>query len=184
MSESENLGSGFRRRAPADAAPLDYQLVRVPPAGRIGGICLSSDLLCRDIHHYGGRSMPCVGAGCPACRDASRLEWKGWIAIYSHTTRTTKILELTKRAMLPLEEWYKEHRTLRGALVITARCGSKANGPLFSTVSPGPIERDLLPRAPDLIALLGRMWRGSLPTHVRDLVVKIADIGSENRGAG
>lgn len=160
MADSDSTPRGFSRRAPASEGDMDYALVRVPAAGRVGGICLSPDLLCRDVHYWRRRTTPCTKPDCDACLDGDRPYWRGWIFIWNHTTRGIKILELTKRAMVPLELWYTEHRTLRGALVVTTRGGKNDNGPLFSAVSPGPIDRALLPATPNLAALLERMWHG------------------------
>lgn len=160
MADLDPIPTGFTRRAPSTAGDMDFELIRVKAKGRVSGICLSSDLLCREIHFWRGRSQPHLERECEPCMCGDRSLWKGWIYIFNPNTRTIKILEITKRAMVPLEVYFTEHRTLRGSIVTVMRAGELANGKLFAQVSPGTIDRQFLPKVPDLATLLERMWHG------------------------
>jgi len=184
MGRSESSDGVFARRAPASAADLDYQLMRVPAGGKLSGTILSHDLVCARVHYYQRRTTPHTDGECEACEHKTRLEWKGWVAVWSPQTRVIGILELTKRAMIPLEKWFDEHRTLRGAVVVVARIGRDINGKLFSTIHPGSIDRDLLPKSPNIEQLLARMWRRKGWEHIAPEPKQIIRMDATEGGVG
>lgn len=139
-------------------ASTNYQLARCPRSGTLRGVILSRSLQGTGTHYYRGRTTPCVGAKCEACKDGMAARWYGYVAIWSPSTDRVAIAEITDAAADDLDRWHARHGTLRGAVLTLKRQGARVNGRIIADVSQGTIDPDRLPPPPDLIRILEKIW--------------------------
>lgn len=158
MERSDRLDFGFSSRAPDADDGLAFQILRVGPGKKFSGVILSEQLVCRRTHWWGGRTTPCHEHGCPACAENSEGRWHGWLACYCPKSQVTAIVELTARALKPVQDWADEFGSLRAAELTLSRVGKKLNGRLFASLARGPVAADLLPADPNVQLCLLKMW--------------------------
>lgn len=148
----------FSRRPTQQDRPVELPLIRVPPTGISKVLILSNDVTGTNLHYWRGRSEPCHGDGCEACLDGQMPRWRGYVVMMSTRTKQKGLLELTAAAMDPIDEYFAEHGTLRGAELAISRSGGKPNGKLSSTIKFGGLPAGSLPTAPELEGILLRLW--------------------------
>lgn len=158
MTQPENTPLNFSRRPDPADMPLDWHVASIPAKGVRGATILSADVTGAYVHFAKGRTQPCTGATCEHCDGGTRRRWEGYLAVTDRRCNTRLILRLTPAAMPPIDSYYKEHRTLRGATLAVTRRDAKPNGKLFTTVAEGATRREHLPKAPNLPNILARMW--------------------------
>lgn len=163
MKDTNGSKLGFQRRPPESDTETTVEVRRVAPGRPIRGIVLSHDLAGRFTHWFGGRTVPCHDGECKACNESVERRWKGWLAIYNPDTRGICILEITPKTVPPIDEYFRAHRTLRGAQITASRIGKKDNGKVVATLCSGPIHNDDLPTCPQVEKVLLKMWGVEAP---------------------
>lgn len=158
MAESKNEGGPFARRPDAEHIVRKYDIVRCRAGKSLKGIMLAGDVCGAYTHWYGGKTVPCNGLTCPACSMNVEVRWHGYLPLYNTTTRNTIIAEITTAAVEPIDRWFREKRSLRGAFIEIMRGADRANAPLKSRVSDGPLPMEALPTAPHVREILEKMW--------------------------
>lgn len=136
----------------------NYRIYRTPVGREVELICLSGNYLGASLHYWKGRSTPCIGAGCEACKSGQRPRWKGYVQAYHPATRTIVIFEFTERGYEPMQEAINHHGHLRGLKFRACRLNRKANGPIQLAFSELREESPHLPVGGDLAAMLERIW--------------------------
>lgn len=136
----------------------NYRIYRTPVGREVELICLSGNFLGASLHYWKGRSTPCIGTGCEACKSGHRPRWKGYILAYHPATKTTVIFEFTERGYEPMQEAINHHGHLRGLKFRACRLNRKANGPIQLAFSELREESPHLPVAGDLASMLERIW--------------------------
>jgi len=96
---------------------------------------------------------------CGPCADGNEARWRGYMFVMNPRTRNVSILEVTAAPMRRIDTYFREHRTLRGALVDLDRKSGKANGELYIDISEGAIAKENLPNVPSLKLLLCKIWK-------------------------
>lgn len=145
-------------RPPRDETSGNFRLVRVARAGTVRGIILSPHLSGTGLHYWKGKSTPCNGSQCDACREGYVPRWYGYVAIWNPKTDHIGLAEITDGAADDLDRYRARHGTLRGAELLLSRQGNRPNGRILATVAPAAIAPERLPPAPDVIQCLNRIW--------------------------
>jgi hypothetical protein len=122
------------------------------------GIVLNEELIGTNLHYWRGRSRPCTGNDCDACKHGQKPRWKGYVFIYGERSKRTVIFEFTERAFGPFDAYFTEHGTLRGAKLKASRLSKKENGPIHVVFDDANYDRPNLPKPTDLRGVLERMW--------------------------
>lgn len=138
--------------------PQAFTLLRTPPKGEINGIVCSEEQIGVKLHFWKGRSVPCKGDLCEACKEGQNPRWKGYVYIWSPNSKTTAIFEFTERAFSAFDTYFTEHGTLRGAKMTARRLSKRPNGPVNITFAGGNYADSNLPQPHSLREVLLRMW--------------------------
>lgn len=153
----------------------NYRIYRTPVGREVELICLSTNFLGASLHYWKGRSTPCIGPECEACKNGQRPRWKGYIQAYHPATRTIVIFEFTERGYEPFQEALNHHSHLRGLKFKTFRLNKKPNGPIQICFGELREESPHLPKAGDLAGMLERIW------EVRQETFDFTDRARQNR---
>lgn len=177
MAKLERPVAGQWGRRP-DPADLDAQvpLLRVPVNGFSNLIITSHDLVGCLVHYHRGRSTPCTGKPCMACEDNADRRWRGWLGVYAPKTTKQYILEITPACTKEIDQWFSDHRTLRGAMVAMCRIPKKANGRLHIDIRSSGLPALQLPEAPKVQDEMERLWSRNLARlhrHAQETELKI-----------
>lgn len=144
---------------PHDAGtPSGFRIIRTPEKGTLHGRVASDKMLGVYLHYWRGRSTPCQGADCDACRAGARARWTGYVFLAAMRTPEVAIFEFTERAFTPFDAYYTEHTTLRGALVEASRLSTRPNGPLHVVLRAPAIRDPNLPTPVALQGILEKIW--------------------------
>jgi len=157
--------SEWTNRPAASQHPTQLQLLRVPPGRTIAAIITSHDVVGRDTHYWKGRTRVCTHPTCEPCDAHHAPRWYGYLAVVAPTMLAPTILEITAACIDPLDEYFRDHSTLRGAEINIRRANKKANSRLIAACRPSPYRDAKLPDAPNVIAHLCRIWEIPLPTE-------------------
>lgn len=156
--------SHWQSKPDSSSRTENYRIYRTPVGREVELICLSENFLGAKLHYWKGRSTPCSGTGCEACKNGQRPRWKGYILAYHMATKTVVIFEFTERGYEPMEEALIRHKRLRGMKFKTFRLNKKTNGPIQLSFSELREESPHLPKAGDLATMLERIWEVRQPT--------------------
>lgn len=148
----------FQRRPTEGGGPIAYRLLRLKAADKFSGVVLSSDMIGCYTHWWGGRTQPCVGKECKACKANSETKWKGWMACLITKTAEIVITEFTHATVDEVTRFFDQHRTFKGSTVRLVRIGPRANGKLAVSFNDTRSQYTLLPECPNVPAILARMW--------------------------
>lgn len=158
MAQQPQSATPWSLQPDEDETGMQFQIERVPKQGMRGLHILSHDPLGARIHWIGSRSMPCIGDTCRLCHDGNPRRWYGWLAVQTTSTGRTFILEYTSAAAFQVNEYFNEHRTLRGAQIELWRKPQRANGRLCLFIRPGITDRTTIPKGPSRKTILAQMW--------------------------
>lgn len=137
---------------------LNYRIYRTPVGREVTLVALSNRFIGAKLHYWRGRSTPCEGQDCPACKDGQRPRWKGFLFAYHRDTRTIVIFEFTDRGYEPMQDQLDRHHSLRGLIFKTARLNKRPNGPIQITFTDTREESPHLPNPDGLAEMLERIW--------------------------
>lgn len=141
-----------------EAAP-NLDLWRVPTTGEIRATIISHRIVGTATHYYGGSTKPCTGDECKACLEGLQPREYFWCVCLHRTSGAMFILELTGRAAEPLARAFQARRTIRGLIISVKRTNKKSNGPQKLTIEGQLTERDEMPRAPNVMMALHKIWK-------------------------
>lgn len=148
----------FARRPVSELVVRKYDILRCRQGKVVKGIMLAGDVCGAYTHWYGGRTLPCNGLSCPACKMNVEVRWHGYLPLYNTSTRNIVIAEITTAAVEPIDRWFREKRSLRGAFISIMRGAERVNSPLKSRVEEGPLPAEALPNPPHVREILEKMW--------------------------
>jgi hypothetical protein len=144
---------------PEDIRGGSLPLVRTPAGKPVKAIVTSHALIGCHTHFFGGHTVPCDSPDCKACNEGIPSRWHGYVACYHFTSSLHFIFEMTVQAAIPLQEYFSQHKTLRGAQIEAYRWGKRANGRVVMKVEPGAVPPNLLPAAPDIPRIMALIWQ-------------------------
>lgn len=155
LSESGPL---WQRRPDADQAERNWRIKRAPEKGRLELVVLSHDLIGTLTHFWGGRTVPHTQGPCNACDAGQRVRWHGYFCAWDLKWREKLIIEITANVCQPFDDYFREHRTLRGAICELSRTNDRKNGVVRAKLSQSDYPADRIPNYPPLQPMLERMW--------------------------
>lgn len=159
MAKEKELPGGFTRRADASKRGFTMDLVRAKLKLPLSGICLSSDLLVREVHYYKRRTVPCNKLpNCEPCQLNYAPRATGYLAVHSEVNGKNYIFEVPEESTWQVDDYWKLFRTLRGHHVKIERIGPRENGRCRVTFGSPRLTNKVLPDCPDVIACLCKMW--------------------------
>lgn len=158
MADGKNSHLNFTRRPKDNDALPGWELKRPGARGRVTAVLLSHDIIGHDTHYWGGRTRPCTGETCDACRANNATRWHGYLAATDEGLQARWIIEITAPAANQIDRIFRERRTLRGFVLILERRNQKPNGPISVKGYQGVLQNDKLPDCPDMIKKLCRIW--------------------------
>lgn len=146
-------------RPPEDLQRTSYRILRAPPTGELNGISLSPEIYGVQTHYHLGRTRPHTEPICQPCEEGQAPRWQGYLALMLTRSRDLCLLEFTAAPTAPLLEYLDHHGTLRGANVTAYRMGNRSNGRVCIRVARGDLDLYAAPPAPDIAAILARIWQ-------------------------
>lgn len=149
----------FTSRPPEDQMKSKYALIRVPGKGYPPVIALSHDVLGANTHYSHGRTRPCAGEDCQYCEEEQLPRWRGYIAVATPDMARVAFIELTPACMKRVDEYFRRHRTLKGATLSFKRKNDRDNGELWVAIKPPPANQPALPKAPSTRKFLEALWQ-------------------------
>ena len=182
MESAENQFRVSRR--PADInEDYRWRIRRVKAGERLKLMILSTDIFGVEMHYWGGNSMPCMLKNCPACKAGNESRWYGYVLAVETSKRKHVIWEMTPPAVPPLDDAFKQYKTMRGLLVIAWRFNDKDKGRIETEVKGITVPDDTCSEAFTVWDPLARIWR--LKKHmIVHVAAKNFDELSEYQKAG
>jgi len=135
-----------------------WDIRRAPAKGDIRGFILSDQVTGLPTHFWGGRTRPCSGELCEACRANNAATWKGYVAVTDDTFTAKWLFELNARVADFLRKKRSELRTLRGSRLMLRRNNGRMNGTIICGFEASCIAASMLPDAPNVEQKLCRIW--------------------------
>lgn len=159
MSDDRNPHLTFSKAPPPDGSEPKWRVHRVKPGRPLKAICLSHEMAGHQLHYVGGRSRPHFNDACGYCEDGkSQPRWYGYLACVNLELNEPRLLEVTDAAGKLIERYVATHRTLRGVEFTLNRRDSKPNGELHVVLRESRFDADVLPKCPNVVRMLMRMW--------------------------
>jgi hypothetical protein len=146
-------------RPPEDLQRTSYRILRAPPQGELTGLSLSPAIHGVMTHYHMGRTRPHTEPCCLPCEEGQAPRWQGYLALLLTRSRDLCLLEFTAAPTAPLLEYFDHHGTLRGAQLTSYRMGNRPNGRVCIRVARGDLDMFAAPAAPDVQAILNRIWQ-------------------------
>lgn len=151
-------GDWSRRPRPADM-PNQWRIFRAKKNGFPPCLVLCDDTTGAYVHYWAGRTRLCLKSCCQACENGQAPRWRGYVAVFCGQTRKFGLLELTPACVPTIERYLESYGTLRGAVFTLSRKGRKDNGEIELVAERKADIAGDLPRSPDVIGHLLRIWR-------------------------
>lgn len=144
---------------PDDLRGGSLPLIRTPAGTPLRAIITSDGLIGCHTHFFGGHTIPCEQPTCKACLEGIPSRWHGYVACYSFHSQLHFIFEMTAQAAIPLQEYFREHKTLRGCQIEAYRWGKRANGRVVVKTATTATPPSLLPQPPDIRKVMALIWQ-------------------------
>ena len=143
---------------PDETKKFTLELRRAQPGPGVKGICTCDNLIGCHTHYYGGRTVPCEGEECEACKDGFTPRWHGYISAFSPISNEHFLFEMTQTAAEKFNAFQNEYSTLRGCLFIAKRRTKSPNSRLLVQLKPSNPNRKDIPDAPRIERILCHIW--------------------------
>lgn len=134
------------------------EVIRISGKPKRGLILASHDPMGCYTHWRNNRKLPCLGDDCKCLDTGEDRRWYGYVAIWQPRTHNMAILEYTRAAAPPFVEYFKKHRTLRGARCDAYRRSEKTNSRLIVHLYEGDYPTEEIPTAPNRQRILCKIW--------------------------
>jgi hypothetical protein len=148
----------WSNQPPAESSNHGYRLVRCPPYKPLRAIILSQELIGTKTHFSKGRTLPCEGPGCEACKEGLPWRWHAYLAILIGGEKEKAVLELTAQAAEQLKTHIEGYGSLRGAEMLAERPSKKPNGRVRIAVRLNGTPPASLPEAPNIQSIMMHIW--------------------------
>lgn len=145
--------------APPEATCPHLRILRTPEKRPLRGVIVSGRLCGCYTHFFGGITVPCVNAGCPACEQRNGRRWHYYLALFDGPTGEVALWETTAAAGEPLAKLQREIENLRGVTIIAQRVQARANARISVKCDVSTKGRLVLPSEPDVKACLRAIWK-------------------------
>ena len=158
MDSNRKYGVDWTDRPDAEEMQQLWQILRAPKKGEHDLLIISHNFTGARTHFWNGRTRPCTGANCTPCAQQNNNRWHGYLAAWSNRTKSRVILELTATPAKTLIDYFKEHRTMRGAIIRLGRTSEKANARVRVQITGTYSDPAKLEIAPDIRKIMARVW--------------------------
>lgn len=160
MDQADEFGVRWNPRDNGQRKGESYRVIRAPTTGTIALQILSHRVTEVDTHWWNARTQGCRGDQCQACLAGELPRRHGYLIAQNVQSRERVIVEVTEGPIDRLETAFSQSRTLRGWTIHLQRVGGKTNGKVIVKFMDQleVAQRDLLPQAPELQAVLHRIW--------------------------
>jgi hypothetical protein len=139
--------------------PVPYWPIERCKRKALIGTCLSSDLIGTMLHYDGKRSFACLGDEYCQMDHRKNVPRKTFfIGAMVHPGCERKIIQMTDRVEAAWDEAFCLYRTLRGVKFKLHRSPETTNGKLFCVTGKRDLNLDELPKCPDIVEMLWRIW--------------------------
>ena len=144
---------------PSQPEHKGFDLRRTPVDKPLKAVITCVDLIGCYTHFWGGRTVPCEGEDCEACRAQSPSRWHCYLSALESSTRDHFLFECTAKAAQPLVEWREAYGTLLGCFITAHRPKRRRNARVEIICKPIDLTKITLPKAPDLILAMSVIWQ-------------------------
>lgn len=142
----------------ADLHAGTLRVIRVPGERPVRGVVTSEIWAGCDTHFANGRTVPCEQPSCSLCSNGTPPRWHAYLALILHPTREHVLLELPLSAFPSLKTYLGDYQTIRAASLTAYRPSKRPNGRVLTSLDHSGQPPGSLPAAPDVKAILLRMW--------------------------
>jgi hypothetical protein len=149
----------FSSEVPSAEKTYGFDLKRTPEDRPLERIILSEDLIGSYTHWFHGRTMPCEGDGCPACKENCPSRWHGYVACFDPKTHDSHLFEFTLKAAASFKQYRETYGTLRGCFFRAFRPKRRKNSRVVIQCKPVDLTKISLPEAPDLVRAMCTIWQ-------------------------
>jgi hypothetical protein len=146
-------------RPEANDAQSKVKLIRCPAKGVFVFYITSAQIHSTRIHYYKGRSRPHTKPSCEACDAGNEHRYKGFIAACNKHDRGQGIIELTAGPADQLYDHLENKGSIRGLIIQLTRPSGRANGLIEITIRKPDIDPEELPKPPNVIQALKKIWQ-------------------------
>ena len=158
---------------PENYAPeISLNVIRVPTAGRLGGIITTSEWTGAWVHWHRGRTVPHTEGVCQACKDNCGLRWVGYLGILNGASEAHAIVEFPRGCLGAIAAQEKNHGSLRGWIIRMQRLTAKPNGRIAITWEPPKTGDRRLPEEPSIQKIMGKIWESGWRDKPREAGVE------------
>lgn len=152
---------------PEEASCPNLPIKRTPVKGTLKGICVNRKIVGCWTHFFGGQTIPCSGANCPACQASSGRRWHGYMAAYNPEERTLFIAEFTAIAIQPMLEVQERTSDLRGVKFEAFRLENRPNARIKVRMSEQTRGQYQIPAEVDVKLALRNIWKVDSTTRFK-----------------
>lgn len=149
----------FKHTLPAESVRNGYDIRRTPADKKLHGLITCKTFYVVEMHFFGGRSIPCEGLDCQACKSNSPKRGQVYVSVWEANSHDHFLLELTCKAAVPIEDYYRQHGTLRGCEMKCWRPKRVKNGRVEVVTKYRDLEGIRLPKSPNVPKALCVIWR-------------------------
>ncbi len=166
----------FEHAPPDTSRQSGLRLIRTPAAKPLVLVLSCQRLIGCATHWYANRTVPCEAPGCDPCDEGYPWRWHAYLTGIDPSSLEHVIIEFTARAIDPLDEYFRRHKTMRGCIIQATRASAKSNGRVLIRCKPADLAKIDLPKEPNIPKLLCHIW--GLP---EDAVYQRADPDGRDR---
>lgn len=148
----------FEHAPPPQSRQSGLRLVRTPTNRPISLVLTCDRLIGCSTHWYANRTVPCEAPECRPCEEGYPWRWHAYLSGLETATLEHLLIEFTARAIDPLDEYFRRHKTMRGCLIQAQRAQQRPNARVLIRCRPADLAKFDLPRAPNVPALLCHIW--------------------------
>lgn len=158
----------FSSDPPLEPTKYSLPMLRTPAKGKLVLLLTCERELGCYTHYYGGRSTPCTGDGCEACKAGSSMRWHTYVCGIVPKTHEHSLLEITRAAAETLAAYRVKNGTLRGCHLTANRVAERANARLHLELRPYDLATIDLPASANIQAALCNLW--GIPTFETEII--------------
>lgn len=155
---SEQMPINYQTSVPADPRGPSFPILRTPSRGTLVAIVTSKDLIGTFTHYFHGRTTPCDGDECEACKGGLPYRWHAYLSALNVDTGLHFIFECTAQAAAYFTDYRDRMDGLRACKFEASRHMSKPNGRVLLRMKQADTSGIHLPNPPDLCKCLAILW--------------------------
>jgi len=148
----------FDHTPPPDPNGQPLPIRRTPTTGSLVATVTSQRLLGTNTHYWGGRTVPCTHEPCDACSAGAPYRWHAYLAAYDFQRQLHFLFECTAAAADAFVKFAASHEQLRACTFRATRDSKRQNSRVMLECSVFTGDPQSLPRSPDLVGALSRLW--------------------------